>query len=53
MTDNPEIEAPEPPVSASVEAESDETATPEERLAETQPDDPEVGIDGTGMGELP
>jgi hypothetical protein len=28
-------------------------ATPEEILAETQPDDPEVGIDGTGMGELP
>ena len=28
-------------------------ATPEELLAEQQPDDPEVGADGTGMGELP
>jgi hypothetical protein len=27
--------------------------TPEELLAETEPDDPEVGVDGTGMGELP
>jgi hypothetical protein len=27
--------------------------TPEELLAETQADDPEVGSDGTGMGELP
>ncbi len=27
--------------------------TPEERVAETVPDDPEVGADGTGMGELP
>jgi hypothetical protein len=27
--------------------------TPEELLAETQPSDPEVGADGTGMGELP
>jgi hypothetical protein len=28
-------------------------ATPEERLAEILTDDPEVGSDGTGMGELP
>jgi hypothetical protein len=27
--------------------------TPEERLAETLAEDAEVGIDGTGMGELP
>jgi len=27
--------------------------TPEELLAETQADDPAVGSDGTGMGELP
>lgn len=27
--------------------------TPEERLAETEADDPDVGIDGTGVGELP
>jgi hypothetical protein len=27
--------------------------TPEERLAETDVEDPEVGVDGTGMGELP
>ena len=27
--------------------------TPEERIAETNADDPEVGSDGTGMGELP
>jgi len=27
--------------------------TPEELLAETQVDDPEVGADGIGMGELP
>ena len=27
--------------------------TPEELLAETQADDPEVGSDGIGMGELP
>jgi hypothetical protein len=27
--------------------------TPEELLAETQADDPEVGADGIGMGELP
>jgi hypothetical protein len=29
------------------------TATPEELLAEQDPADPEVGIDGTGAGELP
>jgi hypothetical protein len=34
-------------------AEQRDTATPEERLAETLTDDPEVGSDGTGMGELP
>jgi hypothetical protein len=28
-------------------------ATPEELLAETEADDPDVGIDGTGVGELP
>ena len=27
--------------------------TPEERIAETTADDPEVGSDGTGLGELP
>jgi hypothetical protein len=27
--------------------------TPEELLAETEADDPDVGIDGTGVGELP
>jgi hypothetical protein len=27
--------------------------TPEELLAETNIDDPEVGVDGIGMGELP
>lgn len=29
------------------------TPTPQELLAETQADDPEVGADGIGMGELP
>lgn len=29
------------------------TPTPEELLAETEADDPDVGIDGTGVGELP
>lgn len=28
-------------------------ATPQERLAETDPGDPDVGSDGTGLGELP
>ena len=28
-------------------------ATPQELLAETRPDDPDVGADGTGLGELP
>jgi hypothetical protein len=29
------------------------TATPEELLAEQDPADPEVGVDGTGSGALP
>lgn len=32
---------------------ADSAPTPEERLAETEADDPDVGIDGTGVGELP
>ena len=49
MTDEPSRPTP------SHEPESVETGapTPEELLAETQADDPEVGSDGTGMGELP
>ena len=50
MTDEPSWPA------SSDEPESFEAAgapTPEELLAETQADDPEVGSDGTGMGELP
>ncbi|MDR3686762.1 MAG: hypothetical protein P4L93_07395 [Coriobacteriia bacterium] len=50
MTDEPSQN------SASDKLESTEPVgapTPEELLAETQADDPEVGSDGTGMGELP
>jgi hypothetical protein len=32
---------------------ADSAPTPEELLAETEADDPDVGIDGTGVGELP
>lgn len=32
---------------------TDAAPTPEELLAETESDDPDVGIDGTGIGELP
>ncbi|HEY5540478.1 MAG TPA: hypothetical protein VIL41_03385 [Coriobacteriia bacterium] len=49
MTDEPTqpAETPEPEVSEAG------APTPEELLAETQADDPEVGTDGIGMGELP
>jgi hypothetical protein len=53
MTDTPEIQAPEPVTPVQPQSDSDERATPEERLAETQADDPDVGLDGTGLGELP
>ena len=53
MTDDPEMEVLQPVTPAPSSVEGEERATPEERLAETQPDDPEVGVDGTGMGELP
>ena len=50
MTDEPTQPTPsETPESA----EPGGAPTPEELLAETQADDPEVGSDGTGMGELP
>lgn len=35
------------------ERSTDAAPTPEELLAETESDDPDVGIDGTGVGELP
>lgn len=50
MTDEP-LHPAETPDSA--DATPADAATPEELLAETQADDPEVGADGTGMGELP
>lgn len=51
MTDEPitPAETPEPEQVAQEAG----AATPEELLAETQADDPEVGSDGIGMGELP
>jgi hypothetical protein len=50
MTDEPTQ-----PVPADVPAPTSEAGapTPEELLAETNADDPEVGSDGIGMGELP
>ena len=39
--------------SAEESVERDGSAVPEERVAETDPGDPEVGADGTGAGELP
>jgi hypothetical protein len=53
MTDTPESTAAKTPPQGLTDEAPGGTATPEELLAETQPDDPEVGIDGTGMGELP
>ena len=50
MTDEPTT--PAEPLEPQTDAASD-GATPEELLAETQADDPEVGADGIGMGELP
>jgi hypothetical protein len=41
------------PEATADEQPAEPTPTPEELLAETEPDDPEVGIDGTGLGELP
>jgi hypothetical protein len=38
---------------AAAEQAADSVPTPEELLAETEIDDPDVGIDGTGVGELP
>ena len=34
-------------------SQADATSTPEEILAEIESDDPDVGADGTGVGELP
>jgi hypothetical protein len=54
VTDEP-ASAPQPaPVSDTAPlAEQRSAVTPEERLAESLANDPEVGSDGTGMGELP
>ena len=50
MTDEPTA----PVAPAETPADNSQGApTPEELLAETQDDDPEVGSDGIGMGELP
>jgi len=49
MTDEPTKPA-ETPATDALETGA---PTPEELLAETQADDPEVGSDGIGMGELP
>jgi hypothetical protein len=35
------------------ESSSHPEPTPDEVLAETEQEDPDVGIDGTGVGELP
>jgi hypothetical protein len=56
MTDEPM--APDAPADAvapvaAADDDSQGAPTPEELLAETRDDDPEVGSDGTGMGELP
>jgi hypothetical protein len=54
VTDEPaSIPQPVPASDITPVAEQRGAATPEERLAETLTDDPEVGSDGTGMGELP
>jgi len=52
MTD--EATSPTQPAALPEDERPDGTApTPEELLAETEPADPAVGIDGTGIGELP
>lgn len=56
MSDQPTqpAEPPEQPPTPPAPAEPAEDApTPEERVAETEPTDPDVGSDGTGIGELP
>jgi hypothetical protein len=52
MTDEP-LRPADTPDSADAAESTGSAATPEELLAETQADDPEVGADGIGMGELP
>lgn len=47
------VDVPAPGSAAAQTSAQPATPTPEERLAETLPDDVEVGSDGTGMGELP
>ena len=51
MTDDATISPSTPAAQSDSEPLGD--PTPEERLAETDAEDPEVGADGTGMGELP
>lgn len=46
MTDEPQAARPESPASR-------DERTPEEILAEEDERDPDVGVDGTGVGELP
>ena len=51
MTDEPTINPADTP--APTGAPEAGAPTPQELLAETTDDDPEVGVDGIGMGELP
>jgi hypothetical protein len=59
MSDQPsQLHTPAEPAAPAHEQPADEessesAATPEELVAEAVPDDPDVGSDGTGVGELP